>query len=188
MIKRLTTPPTSSLLNTQLTDKKIHHQDTFTYTINAQNFADMPASQVLMRLLENFLAQPPKRVTQLMRFRNFMVKPFGLRTSELGCLVSSLNSKEAKALFNNRFPVLDQRIDPDDLHAQVILGANDKHLIFRSCVGVKKLGNASYCLSLGTKVHCLNAFGRFYRTVIDSVHQRYVSPKMLKSAGDLLLK
>ena len=77
----------------------------------------MPASQVLMRLLENFLAQPPKRVTQLMRFRNFIVKPFGLRTSEFGCPVSSLNSKEAKALFNNRFPVLDQRIDPDDLHA-----------------------------------------------------------------------
>lgn len=186
MIKRLTKPPISSLLNTQLADKKIHHQDTFTYTICAQNFAGMPASIVLTRLLDNFLAQPPKRVTQLMRLRNFMVKPFGLRTSELGCPVSSLNSKEFNTLFCERFPVLDQKIDADDAHAQVILGANDKHLIFRSCVGVERLNSMSYRLSLGTKVHCINAFGRFYMAVIDSVHQRYISPKMLKSAGDLL--
>lgn len=187
MIKRLAAPPIGSLLNAQLTDKKIHHQDTFTYIISTPNFAGMPASQVLTHLLDSFLVRPPKGVTKLMKFRNAVVKPLGLRTSELGCPVSSLISKESSTLFYKRFPVLDQKIDADDTHAQVILGADDKHLVFRSCVAVERLGDASYLLSLGTKVHCLNRFGRFYMAAIDSVHQRYVSPKMLKSAGDLLL-
>jgi hypothetical protein len=38
------------------------------------------------------------------------------------------------------FPSLAQAIDEHHNRAQVVLGANDKHLLFRSCVGVRLLG------------------------------------------------
>ena len=65
---------------------------------------------------------------------------------------------------------------------QVALGANDKHLIFRSCVGVEIVDDRKVRFSLGTRVHCKNLFGRFYMTVINRVHQSYITPTMLRRA------
>jgi Protein of unknown function (DUF2867) len=188
MIKKLTQIPADSLLHQHLSQQVVHHCDTFTYTISNPLLAAMPASLVLEKLLDGFLTQPPNSVTWLMQFRNTLVKPWGLRTSSLGCPVSSLAGKPANGLlYRNRFPVIDQAVNASDSFAQVVLGADDKHLKFRSCVAVELIEDGIYGLSLGTKVHCLNTFGRFYMWAIDSVHQRYVSPKMLKTAGDAML-
>ncbi|UUZ57171.1 DUF2867 domain-containing protein [Massilia sp. H-1] len=118
-----------------------------------------------------------------MAFRNVLVKPIGLRTSPLGCPVSSLLSPDTSNLFMpSRFPVLDQSVDAHNLRAQVILGANDKHLVFRSCVGVTIIDGSRVQFTLGTRVRCKNLFGRFYMAAIDRVHRAYVTPMMLSTA------
>lgn len=53
-----------------------------------------------------------------------------------------------------------------DTVAEVVLGANDKHLLFRSCVRIQMVG-PSCNVMLGTRVHCKNLFGRFYMAAID---------------------
>ena len=117
-----------------------------------------------------------------MAFRNVLVKPLGLRTSPLGCPVSSLLSPNKTQLFAGQYPVLDQLIDRLDRRAQVILGADDKHLIFRSCVGVEIVDAHHAEITLGTRVHCKNFFGRFYMAAIDFVHRHYITPTMLRLA------
>jgi len=117
-------------------------------------------------------------VSWLMRLRNVLVRPLRLRTSPLGCPVSSLLSPNRDKLFAGRYPVLDQATDPRGLHAQVLLGADDRHLRFRSCVGVRISGNEAR-ITLGTRVQARNGFGRFYMACIEVVHRRYVSPAML---------
>ena len=124
----------------------------------------------------------------MMEFRNVLVKPLGLRTSPLGCPVSSLLSKDCGLLFAGRFPVLDIKEDADSKLVQVILGADDKHLRFRSCVGVQCHANGSVEISLGTRVHTTNLFGHLYMALIDRVHRGYVSPVMLRLAVDHAVK
>ena len=116
-----------------------------------------------------------------MQLRNALVRPLRLRTSPLGCPVSSLLSKECGNLFQGKFPVLEQAVDARGLHAQVLLGADDRHLRFRSCVGVR-IAEDGVHVSLATRVQCKNWFGRFYMACIDHVHRRYVSPAMLGMA------
>ena len=117
-----------------------------------------------------------------MNLRNFLVRPIGLRTSPLGCPVSSLLSPVKSNLFADRYPVLDQKINSTNTRAQVILGANDKHLIFRSCVGVEILDGQRIVITLGTRVHCKNLFGHLYMGFIDQAHRAYIAPTMLRMA------
>jgi hypothetical protein len=79
--------------------------------------------------------------------------------------------------------VLGQSIDPRGLHAQVLLGADDRHLRFRTCVGVRMHGD-DVRITLATRVQCRNRFGRAYMASIDLVHRRYVSPALLAMAVD----
>jgi hypothetical protein len=121
-------------------------------------------------------------VARMMAFRNWLVRPLGLRTSPLGCPVSSLLSPDKSNLFAQRFPVLDQETDTHHTRVQVLLGANDKHLVFRSCVGVTMLPYGRVQFTLGTRVRCKNLFGRVYMAAIDRVHRAYVTPVMLSRA------
>jgi hypothetical protein len=50
----------------------------------------VPLAQWLVALLEGFLDNRPSFVSRLMVLRNALVRPLGLRTSPLGCPVSSL--------------------------------------------------------------------------------------------------
>jgi len=81
-------------------------------------------------------------------------------------------------------PVLDQSIS--DALAQVILGANDTHLKFRSCVGVELKKNELE-VTLGTSVNFNNAFGEYYMHTIDSVHRHYIALTMLRMAIDCMI-
>jgi hypothetical protein len=173
--------PFDSLQRRQF-EGRAHHDDCFRVRIDADELTARSPSALLAAVLEAFLDHRPMVVSQLMRLRNFLVRPLGLRTSPLGCPVSSLLSESCVCRFAGRFPVHDKRID--DHCAEVILGADDKHLQFRSSVSVRFLPDGSASVTLGTRVVTRNAFGRFYMAVIDRIHRGYVTPSLLRSAVD----
>lgn len=174
-------PPLDSLLRGQLEDS-YQHQDMVRIRLRDPALARAGAPRLLADLLDGFLRNPPSSVSRMMAVRNALVRPLGLRTSPLGCPVSSLLSRRAGETFEGRFPVLAQTVDRQ--HAQVILGADDKHLRFRSCVAVRIIGDDHLELSLGTRVHCKNLFGHIYSALIERVHRRHVSPSMLRLAAE----
>jgi len=180
-VMELAEPPSGSLLCQQLTDQPFHHEDTFFISLNGKDVGHASAATLLSRLLNGFLENPPPNVSRMMALRNWLVKPIGLRTSPLGCPVSSLLSPRTCNLFDQRYPVLDQSID-GNARAQVILGANDKHLIFRSCVGVQIVDAERIDITIGTRVRCKNRYGHVYMAMIDYVHRHYVTPTMLRMA------
>jgi hypothetical protein len=169
-----------SLLHAHLSPSD--HQDAFTVTVKDAGWASQDAAALLAAVLEGFVAAPPHGVTRLMAWRNTLVRPWGLRTSPLGCPVSSLLSTDHMRLFAGRFPVKDQRVSALDQHAQVILGTDDKHVAFRSCVSVRRLDDRHFEVGLATRVHCKNGWGRLYWALIDRTHRRYVSPALLRAA------
>ena len=184
-VVELAEPPPQSLLWRQFGDR-FTHQDSFALEIDAADLPTASASQLLAGLLDGFLENRPTGVSRLMGLRNVLVKPLGLRTSPLGCPVSSLLN-DAPQRFAGRFPVLEQSIDADDRRAQVVLGADDKHLRFRSCAGVELMPNGKARFTLGTRVRNRNLFGAVYMRLIDRAHRRYVAPAMLSMAASHLL-
>jgi len=187
--------PEGSLLLSQLlcqlnppSQARMHHEDMFCLSVTGENFKDASASALLATLLEGFLTNSPAGVARMMAFRNVLVKPLGLRTSPLGCPVSSLLAADNPNLFANRYPVLAQSVNDTDPRAQVILGADDKHLLFRSCVGVEIVDDQRVDFTLGTRVQCKNLFGRFYMALINRTHRAYVTPTMLRQAVEHVIQ
>ncbi len=179
--------PQHSILKNHLNDVSLNYEDTFMIALKNINFKGLNASAVLELLLEGFLMNAPQSVSRLMMFRNLLVKPLGLRTSPLGCPVSSLLSNDISNVFAKKYPVWDQKIEDDGSIAQVILGADDKHLMFRSCVGVEVVDQFHIKITLGTRVHCKNMFGRLYMYVIDYFHRHYITPTILRRASDYII-
>lgn len=175
------TAPRGSLLEAQLHDS-FHHEDCFALTIDAAHARGLSTTALLAAILEGFLDNPPAGVSRLMTLRNLLVTPLRLRTSPLGCPVSSLLSADAPELFCGRYPVLAQAIDDDGCRSQVILGADDRHLQFRSCVAVQRLDDGSAMVMLATRVRCHNLFGHAYLALIERVHRGYIAPTMLRMA------
>lgn len=180
-VLELRQPPADSLLRGELADG-FDHQDCFELVLPPGEVRVHAARTVMAALLEGFLHNRPRGVSSLMRLRNALVKPFGLRTSPLGCPVSSLLAQDAPLWFDDRYPVLAQREAADRSRVEVVLGADDRHLRFRSCVGVEVCADRRVVFSLGTRVRTHNLFGRWYLGAIDRVHRGYITPAMLRSA------
>jgi len=180
VVSELPNAPADSLLARQLTER-FEHEDTFLLVLHDYRRSGNLATSLLADVLEGFLHNRPTGVSWLMRLRNLLVLPLRLRTSPLGCPASSLLSSDGGRLFCGRFPVLDQLVDPLGQRAEVLLGADDRHLRFRSCVGVRFVGDDAH-ITLGTRVQYRNRFGRFYMSAIDRVHRGYISPAMLGMA------
>jgi len=180
-VQALPAPPADSLLHGALADG-VDHQDYNTLVLPAHSVASRSASVVLEAVLEGFVLNQPPSVGRLMALRNALVAPLQLRTSALGCPVSSLLSTDRSTLFAGRFPVHAQRVDATDRSAEVLLGADDRHLRFRSCVRVQLQADGAAVIALGTRVRTHNRFGRLYMTAIDHVHRRHISPAMLRMA------
>lgn len=177
--------PANSLLRKELNDRRVHHEDRFTLTVQAASLGRLSTatpSELLAAFLDGFLANRPVGVARLMSLRNLLVRPLKLRTSPLGCPVSSLLGEPTQGVFAGRFPVRDQEVGSH--LAQVILGADDKHLVFRSCVAVELIDDERVEFSLSTRVGCKNLFGRFYMAIISSTHRKYIAPTMLEYAVD----
>lgn len=158
------------------------YQDLTTLTLHRDQYAHHCAADLLADVLDGFLRNPPAGVGRLMALRNRLVAPLRLRTSPLGCPVSSLLSSDRSCLFAGRFPVLAAQVDADGRGAEVLLGADDRHLRFRSSVRVQINAQGRADISLGSRVQTLNAFGRLYMAMIDSAHRHYVAPALLRRA------
>ena len=176
------------LLRGELGDRVVHHQDAFTLAARPAWVDGLDAAAWLAALLAGFVDNPPRDVSRMMALRNVLVRPFGLRTSPLGCPVSSLLAPSAPARFDARFPVHSQSIAPDGRTAQVILGADDKHLVFRTCVAVRLLDDGAVEFTMANRVACKNGFGRVYMALIASAHRRVIAPAMLAHAVDAALR
>ncbi|MBX3710729.1 MAG: DUF2867 domain-containing protein [Lysobacter sp.] len=181
-VHALPTLPAHSLLADPFDafDPRREHEDVVAIDIDPAELPERTVSGVLARVLEGFLENRPASVGRMMRVRNLLVKPLGLRTSPLGCPVSSLLGA-CPQTFAGRFPVLDQRIDGDE-RAEVLLGADDRHLRFRSSVGVERLPDGRLRIFLATRVRTRNVFGRAYMALIERTHRHYVAPTMLRMA------
>jgi hypothetical protein len=177
-----------SLLDCQLDGKTIDHRDCFAVDVAGVNLADQSAEDLLDAILEGFIANPPRFVGSLMTLRNVLVMPLGLRRSSLGCPVSSLIGGASSTMFRGKYPILDQRLDGHNSRAEVVLGADDKHVEFRSCVAVVKHGPQQVAVRLENAVHCRNGFGHFYMEAIRTVHQRAIAPAMLRNAVEFALR
>lgn len=175
--------PPDSLLAKQL--PRHHHQDHVEIQIAQHWLGGSNPEQLLAALLSAFIQQPAGSVSGLMRLRNLLARPLRLRTSSLGCPVSSLLSDAATQRFAQRFPVL--AMSSSTNAAQVLLGADDRHLQFRSSVGVQREGER-ITFSLSTRVYCRNPFGHLYMAAVDPMHRHFIAPKMLKTAVNCLLE
>lgn len=171
--------PEGSLLANELTQPRFHHEDRVVLRLPAGSVRG-DADALLQRVLAGFLHNRPASVSRLMRVRNLLVRPLRLRTSPLGCPVSSLLSEDRERLYAGRFPVLAQRIGAR--RAEVLLGADDRHLVFRTSVDVRIEADGAIEIGLGTRVRCRNAFGRAYMAAIAAVHRRHIAPTMLRMA------
>lgn len=177
------------LLRDELRDRVVHHQDRFTLTVTPPPPASTrDAPRWLAAALAGFMENAPTAVSRMMAWRNALVRPLGLRTSPLGCPVSSLLSPTSPAIFAGRFPVLRQQVSADGRSAQVVLGVDDKHLKFRSCVAVRLLVGGAVEFSLSDRVACSNAFGRLYMAAIATTHRQAIAPAMLAHAVDAALR
>lgn len=113
-----------------------------------------------------FLGQPPR----LMRLRDALVRPFGLKTSPKG-------SRPALRL------VPGERIGIFQVYArseqELLLGQDDRHLDFRLCLRVVGDGTAT----LATLVRFHNFVGRAYFFLVRPFHARIVKGMLRRATA-----
>lgn len=113
---------------------------------------------------ERMMAHQPRWAEALLKLRNMLVAPFGLKTSG----ASAAAPREMIGIF----PILSQTPD------RLIAGFNDSHLDFRVVVDVAASGTAR-SVTLTTLVLTHNRLGRTYLAVIKPFH-RLIVPALLR--------
>lgn len=178
-----TAVPAGSLLHDALPAAGAH-DDCVRVAIPAELVAGRDERTLLAGVLAGFLGNRPRSVGWMMAVRNRLVAPWKLRTSPLGCPVSSLLGEDAGPRFAGRYPVLGERRVAADASCEVLLGADDRHLRFRTGVGVARRPDGSAIAWLASRVVTRNRFGRFYLAAISLTHRRYIAPLLLRAAID----
>ncbi|SOD94800.1 DUF2867 domain-containing protein [Blastococcus haudaquaticus] len=110
----------------------------------------------------SIFASPPATVRRLLRLRDLLVRPLGLREA------SGVDLHEG-------FPVLSRR------DGEVLMGVDDRHLDFRVSLRLLQSDYAGDSLLLTTTVTFHGPLGRLYFALIRPFHRRIV-PAMLRSA------
>ena len=116
---------------------------------------------------EKMLAPAPRWIGALLALRNFLVAPFGLKTSA----PDEPGARDTIGIF----PVVDQTPD------RLVAGLNDKHLDFRLVVDVASAGHTQR-VTATTLVLTHNLLGRTYLAIIRPFH-RLVVPAMLRQVA-----
>lgn len=117
------------------------------------------------------LFKTPQWVMCLLRIRDFIVKPFGLKTSaEIGISIEPYYSIGSKAVF---FTVIDRNEN------EIVMAEDDKHLNFRTSVLVEKNGTLSH-VYLSTIVRFNNVFGRLYFLPVKPFHRWMIKSDLKK--------
>ncbi|MCB1383401.1 MAG: DUF2867 domain-containing protein [Notoacmeibacter sp.] len=130
-----------------------HWSDTFTLDVPQGGLdAERAARLALDRI--------PVWAQVLMRLRNALVAPFGLKAAPDGTL-----PPEASI---GTFPVISRAPD------KVVLGLDDKHLDFRIVITVDPASRAPQRVSATTMVRINNGFGRAYLAAVMPFHKLIV--------------
>jgi hypothetical protein len=116
---------------------------------------------------ERMMGRQPRWAEALVKLRNMLVAPFGLKTSG----ASATAPREMIGIF----PILSQTPD------RLIAGFNDSHLDFRVVVDVATSGTAR-SVTLTTVVLTHNWFGRTYLAIIMPFH-RLIAPALLRQVA-----
>lgn len=155
---RITSIPKRSIYNQFIT--KIDYKDSYTTPLTN----NISISNIYL----NTFALMPKWITNLMRIRNKIVSPFGLKTTKKPSEVLLNSIKEGKkAGIFTIYKITDN---------EIIAGDKDKHLDF--IVSVFKEDEK---IVLSTLVQFNNLFGKIYMTIIIPFHKLVVKA-MLKNA------
>jgi Protein of unknown function (DUF2867) len=115
------------------------------------------------------IERPPGWISSLMRLRDAIVKPLGLRTGDDAAL--------ARMDRIGIFPVLSRTPE------RVVLGLDDKHLDFRLAVDVATLDARRREIVATTLVQTHNWLGRTYLALILPFHRRIVPALMARNAA-----
>ena len=117
---------------------------------------------------ERMMARQPRWAEALLKLRNMLVAPFGLKTSG----ASATAPREMIGIF----PILSETPD------RLIAGFNDSHLDFRVVVDVATSDTAR-SVTLTTLVLTHNWFGRTYLAIIMPFH-RLIAPALLRQVAN----
>ena len=132
--------PQKSIISTNF--EKIDYSDS--YRINKAT------NETIEQLTKN-LFKLPKWVALLMKLRNALMKPFGLKTDEN-------NQNE----LGGYFPIIEKTEN------EIVMAINDKHLNFRTSVFIDKELSG---IHLTTIVHYNNIGGKFYFFFVKPFHK-----------------
>lgn len=139
---------------------KIHYMDSYKVDIvNKNNYS-------IDYLTATIFNYSPKWVDLLVHIRNFIVKPFGIKTEavlEKQTLNKSIRYNRGDKV--DAFPVI-ERSD-----SEIIMGEDDKHLYFRISVFIQNKPNSNnQTVYLTTIVTYHNILGKAYFTLIKLFH------------------
>ena len=135
--------------------------------VDAYSIAIDGAALDARQAAEKMLAPAPRWIGALLALRNFLVAPFGLKTSA----PDEPGARDTIGMF----PVVDQTPD------RLVAGLNDKHLDFRLVVDVASAGHTQR-VTATTLVLTHNLLGRTYLAIIRPFH-RLVVPAMLRQVA-----
>jgi hypothetical protein len=113
------------------------------------------------------LGDPPAWFRVLLRLRDAMVCPFGVKTS------GQLREVQTNGIQVDFFPVLDEEEN------EIVLGEDDKHLDFRLSL-LRHFSNGRMEVIVTTVVHVHNRLGRTYISLITPFHHLVVRRSLLR--------
>ncbi|GAB3347456.1 DUF2867 domain-containing protein [Lysobacter tyrosinilyticus] len=127
--------------------------------------------EVLARFL---FARPPSIVRSLLKVRDLLVAPFGIKTADHMQASGASGCDQRIGIFR----IYDSNAD------EIVLGEDDRHLDFRLSVLCRPSdGTGSVTeVVLSTVVKCHNAFGRAYITVVAPFHRAIVQGSLRRAA------
>lgn len=117
-----------------------------------------------------FLTMPPW-ISQLLKLRNVIVRPFGLKTS-IDAVPSSHQDELQPGTAVGVFEVLDRRLN------EIMLGEDDQHLDYRVSIQLEREEEKCWVV-VATVVKFNNWLGRAYFVPVKPVH-KVIVPAMMK--------
>ncbi len=112
-----------------------------------------------LSVADQMIGKPPGWINVLLKLRNILVSPFGLKTTD------DLSGASQKAI--GIFPVLEETDD------RVVLGIDDWHLNFRIIINLSEVRQNS-TVSATTLIKRNNQFGHIYLSAIMPFHKLIV--------------
>lgn len=119
-----------------------------------------------------FFYKSPQWINSLFKFRNYIVKSFGLK----GSIVDVRQIKHSTVKVGQSFGLF-KVFEMNE--REIVLGEDDKHLNFRISIYLEQQENQSN-LIISTAVYFHNMFGKMYFLLIKPFHKGVVKTMLIK--------